>query len=51
MHVDNMLLQMIEAFDAFGQVASLKNADLDLGHIELTTMFGRVVNFQSLLDA
>jgi hypothetical protein len=30
----DVLLQMIEALHTFGQTASLKNADLDLGHIE-----------------
>ena len=30
----NVLPNMIEAFDALGQAASFKNADLDLGHVE-----------------
>src|SRR5438876_9969545 len=47
----NVLPQMIEALDAFGQTASFKNADLDLGHIEPTAMFGRVMHLQSLPDA
>ncbi len=43
----NVLPQMIEALDAFGQTASLKNADLNLGHIEPTPMLGRVMHLQS----
>jgi hypothetical protein len=46
-----VLPQMIEALDAFGQTPPLKNADLDLGHIEPTAMFGRVMHLQSLPDA
>lgn len=34
----NMLPQMIEALDPFGQTAPLKNADLDLSHIQPTGM-------------
>ncbi len=34
----NMLPQLIEALDPFGQTAPLKNADLDLGHIQPTGM-------------
>ncbi len=30
----NLLPQMIQAFDAFGQTAALKNADLNLRHVE-----------------
>src|SRR6266568_2768476 len=47
----NMLPQMIEALHPFGQTAPLKNADLDLGHIQPTAMFGRVMHLQSLPDA
>src|SRR5258708_7054752 len=47
----HVLPQMIEALDAFGQTPPLKNADLDLGHIEPTAMFGRVMHLQSLPDA
>jgi hypothetical protein len=38
----NVLPQMIEALDALGQTAALKNADLDLSHVEPTTMFRRI---------
>ena len=44
----NVLPQMIEALDSFGQAAPFKNADLDLGHIEPTAMFGRVVELHPL---
>src|SRR5437588_6309526 len=47
----NLLPQMIEALDAFGQTAAFKNADLNLGHIEPTPMLGRVMHLQSLPDA
>src|SRR2546427_9454760 len=47
----NMLPQMIEALHAFGQTPPFKNADLDLGHIQPTAMFGRVMHLQSLPDA
>ncbi len=47
----DVLPQMIEALDALGQTAPFKNADLDLGHIEPTAMFGRVMHLQSLPDA
>ena len=30
----NVLPQMLKAFDAFGQTATLEDADLDLGHVE-----------------
>ena len=39
----NMLPQMLEALDSFGQTSPFKNADLDLGHIEPTAMLGRVI--------
>ena len=47
----NLLPQMIEALDAFGQTAALKNANLNLGHIEPTAVLGRVMHLQSLPDA
>jgi hypothetical protein len=47
----NVLPQMIEALDPFGQTPSFKNADLDLGHIEPTAMFGRVMHLQALPGA
>jgi hypothetical protein len=34
----NVLPQMIEALHAFGQTPPLKNADLDLGHIQPTAV-------------
>ena len=46
----DVLPEMIEAFDALGQTASFKNADLDLGHIEPTGMLGRVMHLQALPD-
>src|SRR6266487_1595271 len=47
----NVLPEVIEALDAFGQTPPLKNADLDLGHIQPTAMLGRVMHLQSLPDA
>ena len=47
----NVLPQMIEALHTFGQTPPLKNADLNLGHIEPTAMLGRVMHLQSLPDA
>ena len=44
----NVLPQLIEAGDALGQTAPFKNADLDLGYIERTAMFGRVMHLESL---
>ena len=46
----NVLPQVIEALDAFGQTAPLENADLNLGHIEPTAMLRRIMHLQSLLD-
>src|SRR5258708_13908378 len=46
----HVLPQMIEALDAFGQTPPLRNADLDLGNIEPSAMFGRVMRLQSLPD-
>src|SRR6266571_4650869 len=46
----NMLPEMIEALDTFGQTPPFKNADLDLSHIQPTAMFGRVMHLQSLPD-
>src|SRR5260370_3571964 len=46
----NVLPQMIEALDPFGQTPSFKNADLDLGHSEPTSMFGRVMHLQVVPD-
>ena len=39
----NVLPEMLKAFDAFGQTAAFKDADLNLGHIEPTPMFGRIL--------
>lgn len=36
----NVLPQVIEALEPFGQTAAFKNADLDLGHVQPTAMFG-----------
>ena|ERR1700731_2375651 len=47
----NMLPQMLEALHPFGQTASLKNADLNLGHIQPTAMLWRVMHLQSLPDS
>ena len=46
----NMLPQLLLALDAFGQTAPLKNADLDLRHIQPTGMLGRVMDLQALPD-
>src|SRR5579864_5319394 len=47
----NMLPQMIEALHAFRQTSALKDADLDLGHVKPTAMFGCIMHLQSLPDA
>jgi hypothetical protein len=47
----NVLPQMIEALHAFGQTPPLKNADLDLGHIQPAAVFGRVMHLQSPVAA
>src|SRR5579859_4078236 len=44
----NMLPQMLKAFDALGQTVALKNADLDLGHVEPTPMLRGIMHLQAL---
>ena len=46
-----VLPQLLEALDALRQTAALKDADLDLYHIQPTAMFERVMHLQSLPDA
>ena len=50
-HGHNILPEMIEALDTFGQTSPFKNVDLDFSHIQSTAMLGRVMHFQSLPDA
>ena len=47
----NMLPKMLKAFDTFGQTSPLKNADLDLSHVQPTAMLRRVMDLQSFPDA
>jgi hypothetical protein len=46
----NVLAEMIEASDAFGQTAPFKNADLDFRHIQLTSVFWCRMQLQALPD-
>lgn len=43
--------QVFQALHPFGQTPAFKNADLNLRHIQLTAMLGRVMHLQSLPDA
>ena len=47
----NVVPQVLQALHPFGQTAALKNADLDLRHVQPTAVFGRVVHLQALPDA
>src|SRR5579859_2730949 len=47
----NMVPQMLEVLHTLGQTTALKHADLDLGHIQPTSMFGGIMHLQTLPNA
>ncbi len=47
----DLLPQRIWVRQALVQATALKDANFDLGHIQLTRMFRRVMKLQALLDA
>ena len=47
----NALAQVLHTCHATRQTASRKDTDLDLGHVQPTAMFGRVMELHALQDA